>query len=120
MFPIISSTGTPSVMHTISGTRASAASRRAAVANRAGTKITLQSAPVFFTASATVSNTGMPSTLWPPLPGRDAAHDLRAVLFHGTRVKRSVPSRDALHDDARVLADEDAHAAPFTARATTP
>ena len=33
----------------------------------------LASAPVAARASATVSNTGMPSTSWPPLPARTPA-----------------------------------------------
>src|SRR4026208_313196 len=41
----------------------------AAAANAAGTKIMDVFAPVSRTAEATVSNTGMPSTSCPPLPG---------------------------------------------------
>ncbi len=48
---------------------ATAASSTASAAMRAGTKTTLVSAAVASTASATVSNTGMPSTSWPPFPG---------------------------------------------------
>ena len=44
----MSSTGMPSVMQTISGMPASAASRIASAANGGGTKITLASAPVAF------------------------------------------------------------------------
>ena len=36
-------------------------------------------APVRSTASCTVLNTGMPSTLVPPLPGRHAGNNLGAV-----------------------------------------
>jgi hypothetical protein len=47
----------------------------------AGTKIRLQtSAPVSFTASLTVSKTGMAVDSLPPLPGVDAGDDLGAVL----------------------------------------
>src|SRR5690606_27172940 len=49
---------------------------------------------------------------------RHAADDLRAVLEALLRVERALPARDALADDPRVLADEDAHAAP-PASATT-
>ncbi len=56
-------------MHTMSLTGLSAASRIAAVAKRAGTKMMLASAPVERTASSTASNTGIESTLVPPLPG---------------------------------------------------
>src|SRR5215217_1017221 len=61
-------------MHTASGIPASTASITADLVNFAGTKITVTSAPVASTASATEPNTGTwtpPSnvTLWPPLPG---------------------------------------------------
>src|SRR5215217_8570256 len=61
-------------MHTASGIPASTASTTADLVNFAGTKITVTSAPVASTASATEPNTGTwtpPSnvTLWPPLPG---------------------------------------------------
>ena len=66
---IMSSVGMPSVMHTASGNSAPAASRMASAANGGGTKITVALAPVSRTASATVSNTGQPSCVVPPLPG---------------------------------------------------
>ena len=59
----------PSVMHTIRGISASAASRIASAANGGGTKISEVSHDVFFTASCTVLKTGMPSTSCPALPG---------------------------------------------------
>src|ERR1039457_6222922 len=65
----MSSVGIPSVMHTISGIPASSASRIASAANGGGTKIIVALAPVSFTASATVLNTGQPSCFVPPLPG---------------------------------------------------
>ena len=61
--------GMPSVMQTMSGMPASAASRIAAGAPLGGTKMRLASAPVSATAVATSSKTGMPSTSEPPLPG---------------------------------------------------
>ena len=61
--------GMPSVMQTISGILASAASSTASAANGGGTKIMVALAPVRATASATVSNTGIPSTSVPPRPG---------------------------------------------------
>src|SRR5580700_10783357 len=61
--------GIPSVMQIMSGSPASSASRMASAANGGGTKITVTSAPVFATASATVSKTGQPSCTVPPLPG---------------------------------------------------
>ena len=59
----------PSVMHTASGTPASAASMIASAAKGGGTKITVAFAPVSRTASAPVLNTGHPSCVVPPLPG---------------------------------------------------
>src|SRR3954454_11349849 len=61
-------------MQTASGMPASTASITADLVNLAGTKMTVTSAPVASTASATEPNTGTwtsPSnvTLWPPLPG---------------------------------------------------
>src|ERR1700749_2315852 len=61
--------GMPSVMQMIRGSFASSASRIASAANGGGTKITVALAPVLSTASATVSNTGQPSCVVPPLPG---------------------------------------------------
>ena len=72
---IMSSVGMPSVMQTASGSPASAASMTASAANGGGTKITDALAPVSRTASATVLNTGQPSCVVPPLPGRHAADD---------------------------------------------
>ena len=57
----MSSTGIPSVMQTASAMPASAASRIASAAPGGGTKITDAFAPVSFTASRTVSKTGIPS-----------------------------------------------------------
>ncbi len=65
----MSMTGMPSVMATMSRMPASTASRMASAAKGGGTKIIVASAPVFSTASATVSNTGTPSIVWPPRPG---------------------------------------------------
>ena len=61
--------GMPSVMQTISGTPASAASMMASAAPGGGTKITVALAPVFSTASLTVLKIGQPSCVVPPLPG---------------------------------------------------
>src|SRR6201996_5200220 len=65
----ISLTGMPSVMQMMSGSFAALASRMASAANGGGTKITVALAPVFSIASSTVSNTGQPSWVVPPLPG---------------------------------------------------
>ena len=61
--------GMPSVMQTISGMFASAASMMASAAPGGGTKITVALAPVLSTASATVLKIGQPSCVVPPLPG---------------------------------------------------
>ena len=61
--------GMPSVIAITSSTPAAAASRMESAAKRGGTKIMLVLAPVSATASWTVSNTGTPSTSWPPFPG---------------------------------------------------
>ena len=59
----------PSVIAMISAIPASSASRIESAAKRGGTKIIAVLAPVCSTASWKVSNTGTPSTSWPPLPG---------------------------------------------------
>ena len=66
---VTSKVGMPSVMATTSFTPASAASKMASAAKGAGTKMIDALAWVSSTASNTVSNTGTPSTSWPPLPG---------------------------------------------------
>ena len=66
---IMSRVGIPSVMQTTSAMPASAASMIASAATAGGTKRTEASAPVSRTAAATVSNTGSPSWVVPPLPG---------------------------------------------------
>ena len=66
----ISCTGTPSVIHTISGISASIASHIAAAAWAGGTKITLASTgPWAAVRSRIVLYTGGPCTLCPCLPG---------------------------------------------------
>jgi hypothetical protein len=58
-----------SVTQTSRGTSAAMASSMAPAAEAGGTKTALASAPVAATASATVSKTGRPRCLRPPLPG---------------------------------------------------
>jgi hypothetical protein len=65
----MSSVGIPSVMQTMSGMPASAASMIASAAPGGGTKIIVQLAPVFCTASWTLLKIGKPSIVPPPLPG---------------------------------------------------
>ena len=59
----------PSVIHTTKAIPASAASIIASAANAGGTNMILTLAPVVFTASATVLNTGLSKCVEPPLPG---------------------------------------------------
>ena len=59
----------PSVIAITSATPAAAASRIASAAKRGGTKIIAVFGCVSRAASAQLSNTGIPSTSWPPLPG---------------------------------------------------
>jgi len=66
---IMSSVGMPSVMQTASATPASTASMMVSAAAAGGTKMSVAFAPVFATASATVSKIGQPSCVVPPLPG---------------------------------------------------
>ena len=62
-------TGMPSVMQTMSGTSASMASRMASAAKAGGTYMAVASQLVALRAAATVSNTGRPRWVDPPLPG---------------------------------------------------
>ena len=66
---IMSFTGIPSVIATTSAIPAAAASMMPSAAAGGGTKTIDAFAPVAFTACSTVSNTGIPSTVVPPLPG---------------------------------------------------
>ena len=100
--------GTPSVMQMTVLTPASIDSYMASAANGAGTKTIAVFAPVSDTASATVSNTGIPSTSWPPLPGVTPATtwSVRAVP---EPVKAPLGARQALDDEPGVRIDEDRH-----------
>src|SRR6201996_252890 len=86
--------GIPSVMQMISGRPASSASRMASAANGGGTKITVAFAPVLSTASATVSNTGQPSCVVPPLPGVTPPTTL--VPYSAQPLAWNVPSRPVI------------------------
>src|SRR5258706_13236582 len=66
---IMSSTGMPSVMQTISGISASMASRMASAANGGGTDITLASGRVAPPPLPTGADTGRANWTVPPLPG---------------------------------------------------
>ena len=65
----MSRTGIPSVIATIRGIPASAASRIESAAKGGGTKIIVALAPVAFTAWTQESKTGTPRVVVPPLPG---------------------------------------------------
>src|SRR5487761_1725331 len=90
----MSSVGMPSVMQTISGMPASSASRIASAANGGGTKMTVAFAPVFSTACRTVSNTGQPSWVVPPLPGVTPPTTL--VPYSAQPLAWKVPSRPVI------------------------
>ena len=89
----MSCAGMPSVMAQISRTPASAASMMESAQNAAGTKMMVASAPASLTASLTVLNTGRSRCRLPPLPGRDAAHEVGAVRGHLLAVKRALVAR---------------------------
>src|ERR1041385_2401976 len=57
-------------------------------------------------------------TLFPYTTLFRSRDDVRPVGDHLPRVERAVPAGDALHQEARVLVDEDAHAARAFAAAT--
>ena len=102
---IMSSVGMPSVMHTTSGSRASAASMTASAANGGGTKITRG---VGARLAHRIGNgvEDRPSLVGrAALAGRDAADDLGAVCGGLLRVKRAFPAREPLHDEPRGLVD---------------
>src|SRR6266436_1083147 len=86
----MSCTGVPSVIAITRSSSASSASSIASIAPDAGTKMIEA-----FARRATRA-------------GHNTADDLRAVLTHPRRVERSLAPH-ALHQDARVAAEEDAH-----------
>ena len=82
-------------MQTINSIPASAASMIASAQNGAGTKIPLAVAPVAFTASFTVSNTGNPRCRAPPFPGVTPATIL-CVLDRLLRVEARLVAGESL------------------------
>ena len=88
---------------------ASAASRIASAAPGAGTNTTEAFAPVSFTASRTVSNTGMPQRFAAAAARSHSADDLRAELERQARVQLAGLAH-ALDQELRVRVDQDAHA----------
>ena len=103
-----------SLMQTTKGIPASTASIMASGANGPGTKMMETFAAVSRTAWATVLNTGAPHAFLSAATGRYARYDVRAVLHHLFRVERAFTAGDALHKQACVLVDEDAHQAVAT------
>ena len=67
------------------------------------------SAPVSATASATVSNTGIPSTSWPPFPGVTPRDDVRPVGAVPQPVEAALAAGEALDDEPGLRVDEDRH-----------
>ena len=108
----------PSVMQTTTPMPASAASMIASAAPPGGTKTTLTLAPVFSTASETVSKSGKPSSVVPPLPGVVPPTMVGAVVAALDGVEGPVLAH-ALHEQPGVAAHEDAHRAPPAAARTT-
>jgi hypothetical protein len=104
-------TGMPSVMQTTSSSPASNASRMASAAPGGGTKMQLALAPVsrFTALHDGVEDGDAPVELLAAASGRHACDDLRSVLDHLLRMERPGAAGDALNDETRVLADEDAH-----------
>ena len=96
---------------TISSMPFSIASNTASLVKAGGTVTTepLIGAPWCSTACSTVSNTGTPWTSRPLRPGRDAAHDLRAlaVVEALAREVHGLAAGDALDDEGGVLVDQD-------------
>ena len=102
----------PSVMQTTSGTPASAASMIASAAAGGGTKISAQLAPVLRTASATVSKTGKPSCVVPPLPGVTPPTTFVPYSLQPRGVEGAVLARDPLHETRVVLSTRTLTRAP--------
>ena len=94
--------GMPSVMQTASGKPASAASMIASAPPGGGTKITDALAPVSRRPRATVSNTGQPSWVVPPLPGVTPPTTFVPYACACFRVKRAFAAGQALDEQARV------------------
>ena len=105
----MSATGMPSVMQTISGISASIASAIASAAPGGRHVDHARVAPVFSFASATVSNTGRPRWVEPPLPGEVPPTILVPYSIGGLGMERAVLAGEALADDLGVLVDEDGH-----------
>src|SRR4051794_34373889 len=91
--------GMPSVIAMIVGIPASAASSTESAAKRAGTNTIAVLACVSSTASWKVLNTGMPSTLWPPLPG--VTPETTFVPYFLLFSAWKVPSRPVMPDTQR-------------------
>jgi len=104
----MSRAGMPSVMHTMMGSPASAASRIASAAYCGARKMTEAFAPVAFAASATVLKTGRSRCFVPPLPGVTPPTTFVAVLNHLLSVKSSLTPVEALDIRRVFFVDQDA------------
>ena len=100
-------------MQTMVSTPDSIASKSASVAKRGGTKTMAVLAPVSSTASAHRVEDGDALDVLPGLAGGDAGDDLGAVGLVAGRVERALAAGDALHHEAGLRVDQDAHAASF-------
>ena len=106
---IMSIVGMPSVIATISGMPASAASMIASAANGGGTKITVAFARVFSTACAHRIEHRPAFVRRPALARRGAADDVRAVGRGLLRVERAFAAGQPLHEQARLIRDQNCH-----------
>ena len=85
------------------------ATKVASAAKRAGTKTIEVFAPVWATASSTVSKTGIPLDVLAALARRDARDDLRAVAPVAEAVEGPLAAGEALHDKTGRAIDDDRH-----------
>ena len=100
----------PSVMQMTTVMSASAASRMASAAPGAGTKISEQSmGPCSVDGLGDGVEHRHAEGRLAAAAGRAAGDDLRAVLDAALRLEAALAPRDALHEDARVLVDQNAH-----------
>ena len=106
----MSSVGMPSVMQTMSGMPASAASRMASAAKGGGHEDERAvGAGLAHGVGDGVEDGHAVLGLLAAAAGRDAGDDLRAVLDAALGLEAALLAGDALDEDAGVRVDEDAH-----------
>ena len=115
----MSAVGMPSVMHTTSGTPASAASMIASAANGGGTKITEALAPVCLHGVRNGVEHRQVQMRLTALARRHAAHHLGAVSDGLLGVETCLRAGEALKQDSSVLIYQYAHALTSLAASTT-